>query len=457
MISRAWVVVTAVACLIVVVLFLTQGRQQGHKAELLVATNHAERPRPAPSSNRNRPIRGFVESKSPAATQAASRQQPATVSPRIPTSMRNDSVRVAWLNRRLWRGVYRADPILRLVEGIVGMEATLTTKNGSLHSFDTVDVFLVSQAGTADDVRPIRTAYGDQAIFVFVNSEPDYNGYNYVDLVDVSFGQGPPGPSPNSSHPLCAAALRAPTFLRTPFWVLNVFGRSEPFQCRAMDLFRMRTDPEKWISRPRLALHVARHNAFPRTELRAMLDAVGERARAFKEGTTAPTALAPTNSTFSWRVDVPGTGKAHYNMPWPPEFRDDTWGKIRLGRLYRYSLQPENSRTACGGYVTDKVVHGHMAGAVPLHWGDGLEPGFWNPARVLVLEPDGRNLPALAERVYALETNATARAEFFAQPVLAAGADAWAGKWCDDAERLLRDAILSKAALRARFPWLVHG
>lgn len=106
--------------------------------------------------------------------------------------------------------------------------------------------------------------------------------------------------------------------------------------------------------------------------------------------------------------------------------------------------------------MTDKLVHAHMAGTIPVHWGDDLEPQFWNPARVFVLDADGGNADALAERVYALETDAAARAAFFAEPVLAPGAGAWARTWCADAESLLRQAIVGHARLRERWPWVAE-
>lgn len=267
------------------------------------------------------------------------------------TVARNDSVRVAWINRRLWHGTYRADPILNFVEHITGLPATLKRSDGSLHPHDTVDVFLVSQAGSAADLRAVRKAHGSHAIFVYVNSEPQHDGYSFEDLVDVSFGQGPPGPAPRSSNPRCAAALASPTFLRTPFWLLNVFSRADstgasaPFSCRVMDVVNQtNADPERWAARPRLALHVARHDAFPRKELRALFDSVGKRVQ--KEAQRKRAAFQKSEKA-EWRVDVPGAGKPHYNMPWPKEFSDDVWGKIRLARKYRYNIQPENSRTPC--------------------------------------------------------------------------------------------------------------
>lgn len=271
-----------------------------------------------------------------------------------PTRRLNDTVRVAWINRRMWHGTYRADPILNFVEHIVGLPATLRQADGLLHPHDSVDVFLVSQAGSVADLRAARAAHGAHAIFVYVNSEPQHDGYSFEDLVDVSFGQGPPGPAPQSSNPRCAAALASPNFLRTPFWLLNVFSRAEeapisvPFSCRIMDVVNQtKADPERWAARPHLALHVARHAAFPRPELRELFDGVGKRVQAEAKRSRAAAAALKKDGKAVWHVVVPGSGKPHYNTPWPKGFSDDTWGKIRLAREARYSIQPENSRTPC--------------------------------------------------------------------------------------------------------------
>lgn len=368
-----------------------------------------------------------------------------------------DEVRVAWVMRR---GNFRVrhDPIMRLLEEISGVPATLTTANGTLHAPATADVLLVNHDGSRDILRQLRKAHSAHAIFLFINSEPIYNGDNFVDLVDVCFGQAPAGPAPSSTHPLCRRALAAPNFVRTPLWLLYVMARWGPgtprprkCQIRGELTEASALTAERWLARPRLAIHVARHDAFPRRELRRAFDSAGTRARYFHLEQNSSGDLAARNVT-SWRVDIPGQGKPHYNMPWPQEFGDDNWGKLKMCRQYRYSIQPENTRTPCNGFFTEKLVVGHMAGAIPVHWGDSLEEGFWNPARVLVLDADAGNLANLTEYVYALETDADARAEFFSRPILAPGAEAMVQQWCDAAEAQLRRAFREHKALGARFP-----
>lgn len=94
-----------------------------------------------------------------------------------------------------------------------------------------------------------------------------------------------------------------------------------------------------------------------------------------------------------------------------------------------------------------------MAGAVPVYWGDPPDLGFWNPARMLILESDApKHVAALVARAEALEMDASARAAFFSQPAVQPGAEAWVRKWCAKATRLLRAALLKHPVLRERFP-----
>lgn len=94
-----------------------------------------------------------------------------------------------------------------------------------------------------------------------------------------------------------------------------------------------------------------------------------------------------------------------------------------------------------------------MAGNVPVYWGDPPDPDFWNVARMLILESDTRkHVTALLARVEALETDAVARAAFFAEPALQPGADEFVRRWCAKASQLLRDALIRHPLLKKRFP-----
>ena len=72
---------------------------------------------------------------------------------------------------------------------------------------------------------------------------------------------------------------------------------------------------------------------------------------------------------------------------------------------------------------------------------------------MLILESgDAADVASLVERVRRLETDAEYRASFFAEPVLAPGAEAWLQRWCDAASRILRQAIRQHPLLKRRFP-----
>jgi len=148
-------------------------------------------------------------------------------------------------------------------------------------------------------------------------------------------------------------------------------------------------------------------------------------------------------------------------MPWPAHLPNTAAGKQQLLATYRFSLCPENSASTpptpqrAQGYTTEKLVQAHLAGAIPIHWGDRLEGQVWNAARVLRLggeaggvEEGSAALPnATAElmgRVAALEGSAAAREAFFAQPVLQPGAGAWVNAWCTDFGGMLRAALAKK-------------
>ena len=132
-------------------------------------------------------------------------------------------------------------------------------------------------------------------------------------------------------------------------------------------------------------------------------------------------------------VDHPGPMGLYQTMLWPPDIPNSAEGKLQLLRRYRFSICPENN--VAPGYVTEKLADVHVAGAVPLYWGD-LEsfPEVFNPARVLRwddFDPDPG--AALRKRILELESDAVARAAFFAQPVLRPGAQAWVHAQCASA------------------------
>jgi hypothetical protein len=146
-----------------------------------------------------------------------------------------------------------------------------------------------------------------------------------------------------------------------------------------------------------------------------------------------------------------------------PVFR--ATGKLQFLSGYRWQITPENSLTrplATGaGYNTEKIAHAHMAGAIPIYWGDSpVDPEVFNPSRILYFSPKGRPEDALSDvaalakvldTVIALETDPAARQRWFQEPVLARTADAWLKGWCSGAAARFA-AALKRARERRRLP-----
>lgn len=408
--------------------------------------------RAPPASRRSRPVTPLMTKLSKSLPQPEKRE-PA----------QRPFMRVAWINRKM-NLHYRADPILRLLENVTGVRATLVAPGGGPFSLEDTDVFFV-QASYLTDVRFVKANHGAHALFIFIAIEPLQNDDNRLDIADVSFGQAPWLPI---GEPGCDNAITAPNFVRTPPWVLRVVlcSRGFPVTCQIVPslLEGGRVDPRAWFERPGFALHISRHGGFPRETLLNAFMAIGRRLDA-----SGPSRLRT--------ADCPrGGGEMCPNVDWPADIPNDGQGKLDLTMRYRYAIQPENARTMCQGYMTEKVPEGEliasmrrglsvasvrhirlvaafMSGAVPVYWGDAPDPSFWNSARMLVLESgSSEHVNALVERVEALETDVSARAAFFSELILDAGASAWVQRWCDKATRLLRDALLKHPVLRKKFP-----
>lgn len=253
-------------------------------------------------------------------------------------------IRVSWLGRNM-NLQYRADPVLRLLENITRARASLSTADGGPYLPDDTDVFLL-QASELANVKAARKAHASHALFLFVATEEVYRGDNRLQIADVSFGQAPW--QPHAVTP-CSNANDAPNFLRTPSWVLRTIECSwdMPTTCRINPdiLSGAAVKPEAWAARPGFALHIARHGGFPRELLLSEFRALGarvDRAGPFRNRT----------------VDCPGSGPHCAHMAWPSDLPNNVQGKLALARRYRYSIQPENRRSECQGYMTEKVPEG---------------------------------------------------------------------------------------------------
>jgi hypothetical protein len=69
----------------------------------------------------------------------------------------------------------------------------------------------------------------------------------------------------------------------------------------------------------------------------------------------------------------------------------------------------------------------------------------WNPARIIRLPggrpPDVYNFDSVERAMWMLETNASFRAAFFAQPILVPTAGAWLSDWCSRVGNLFVRAL----------------
>ena len=127
-------------------------------------------------------------------------------------------------------------------------------------------------------------------------------------------------------------------------------------------------------------------------------------------------------------VDGGSTYRGNKNMP-GGQWASESDQKIAFLQDYRFNVCPENRDTPPhdNGYVTEKLVDALMAGSIPIYWG-GHTPRVINPNRVLRYT-DG-HMDDLVARVRDIETNPAVRDAWFAEPLLADGAQDWLDGWC---------------------------
>ena len=281
-----------------------------------------------------------------------------------------------------------------------------------------LDVLVVSvYCSTADDGRAAATrAHRAGAVVLFVSGE------NTESLVwaNGGFADHMIGTADLSlSHMRGAAEEARPDYQRAPFW-LSSFARISP-PCvfpTGWDESPRTTSAataagDAWAARPGFAALLSSHAAYPRRELFDALTAFGAARRV-------------------GRVDAPSG--AFKNMDTPLDMALPG-SKAAFLTGYRFIISPENSRSKTGGYNTEKVVDAHMAGVIPIYWGDTpFEPLVFNQRRILVFDErravGGGGMSGVLATIEALETNSSARADWFAQPLLAPGARAWLASWC---------------------------
>jgi hypothetical protein len=229
-------------------------------------------------------------------------------------------------------------------------------------------------------------------------------------LADVSLGHRTDLASTNTKY------------MRFPWWVPTALVRRSAATSLDSVSFhpalRRLTNVAAWSARPEFALFVNGHASHPREQMVSFATKVGQ---------------------------VHSPGRALNNMNWPADVPNTLLGKLELGKRYRFILCPENSRTADGGYVTEKLPQAHLMGAVPVYWGDApvADSSVWNMGRVLLFNDTTEN-SELRKLIEQLETDDIFRATWFEQPVLAPTADAWLDGFLGELKSKLAAALASK-------------
>ena len=272
----------------------------------------------------------------------------------------------------------------------------------------------------------------DHAVIIWVASENldkidssrgDFHD-EFVNVVDLSLGMArfilPLNSSGLTRGALAASSVASsPNFVHMPWWLPYML---EPGHCQLHSSLSAPGDADAWFARRGFATLLSSHAPYPRPEL---FDAFSTLANELNLDVAA-------TGRNDRRVDAPG--RAFHNMEWPGGPNSHLEGKIAFVSSYRFNIQPENSRSECGGYTTEKMPQAHVAGAVPVYWGDPVDDNVFNPKRILQLKDDGGgelDIVSLIARARLLETDAVARTSFFSEPILQAGANAHITAWCE--------------------------
>lgn len=279
---------------------------------------------------------------------------------------------------------------------------------------DAADVILFGPFGNRTRSGEVARRHAGRAITVFIGSENqwqgDYHDHMVPDVhVSLSYSRD----------------IDAGNYLRLPWWLpysldAAILLTDTPRFSPLLRRLPAEEDGDAWAARPRPAALLSRRYSFPLPELFSLLTGAGH------------------------AVDAPST--AFHNIEWPvglPNSHLD--GKIDFLRSYRFNICPENSKTGGrGGYSTEKLAQALMAGTVPIYWGDPLDDEVFNPARVILF--NGTDGVPVLETIRRLEEDAQFRQNWFASPILAAGADKWLGAWVTRAAGLFQ---LAAPVLRA--------
>lgn len=278
---------------------------------------------------------------------------------------------------------------------------------------EVADIILFGPYGPRMDAESVARKYGNRTVSIFIGSENQDKATYYdqmVDHVDISFGH--------------RRDLHQDNYLRLPWWL--PYALQKEHGCKMPPIFHKPTVPSEWLARTGFATLLSRHYAYPRRLLFEMMSGAGY-----------------------GRVDAPS--KAFHNIEWPANLPNHHLnGKVEFISSYRFNICPENSKTSDGGYNTEKLPQAHMAGAVPIYWGDApIDAEVFNPKRIIHF--DGTNSSVL-DTVRKLQEDKSFREQWFAEPVLMPTADEWVEAWCANAGKMIAEAVQKAEAYRLVLP-----
>ena len=165
-----------------------------------------------------------------------------------------------------------------------------------------------------------------------------------------------------------------------------------------------------------------------------------------------------SNGTSSIRNKILDNLEAHFPCVHAGKYRNNTnalldcpYGSpqfIELVKQHRFILTCENSQEDT--YITEKICHAMMARTVPIYWGSAHIPDYFNPDRMIIIDPN-HPTPAI-EKIKHLMNNDRAWLDVVNQPVFAF-TNGCEKMWrtIDDIARDMRNVLLQQRGL---FPYI---
>jgi hypothetical protein len=279
-------------------------------------------------------------------------------------------------------------------------------------ALEAADVILIGGYGDRAAANAVALRYVKTKVTIFIASE-NTDGRQFDDQmvgnVAISFGHRREAPLPPPEMGWGPGAA----YHRLPWW-LPYTVRHETGGCVLPPDLYAASDDVAWLARPGFAALLSRHYGYPRKILFNLSSSLG-------------------------RVDAPG--KAFHNIEWPLNLPNHHLrGKIEFLNNYRFNICPENSLTrGTGGYNTEKLAQAHLAGTVPIYWGDAIDAAVFNPLRVIIY--NGSNEEYVYDTINRLQNDERFRKEWFIQPILASTASVWLENWCTHAASIFHIAM----------------